>query len=123
MANKKAPSRGWRLGRFGGSAGRTARRICVLSGATLPPIPRLTLSHRYSPNPCASCIPKNAWRAPIASRPVACRDGAREAELQREALSLGEARKYQFLRVADVDTHKTSSTRSVARLQCLYDVL
>ena len=46
---------------------------------------------------------------------VACRDGAREAELQREALSLGEARKYQFLRVADVDTHKTSSTHTASR--------
>jgi hypothetical protein len=46
---KKRPSQGWRLGRFGGSAGRTARRICVLSGATLPPIARPTLSHRYSP--------------------------------------------------------------------------
>jgi hypothetical protein len=61
---KKRPSQGWRLGRFGGSAGRTARRICVLSGATLPPIARLTSSHRYSPNPCVSCIPKNAWSAP-----------------------------------------------------------
>ena len=45
---KKRPSQGWRLGRFGGSAGRTARRICVLSGATLPPIARPTLSYRYS---------------------------------------------------------------------------
>jgi hypothetical protein len=26
---KKRPSQGWRLGRFGGSAGQTARRICV----------------------------------------------------------------------------------------------
>jgi hypothetical protein len=45
---KKRPSQGWRLGRFGGSAGQTARRICVLSGATLPPIARPTLSYRYS---------------------------------------------------------------------------
>ncbi len=45
---KKRPSQGWRLERFGGSAGQTARRICVLSGATLPPIARPTLSYRYS---------------------------------------------------------------------------
>jgi hypothetical protein len=48
---KKRPSQGWRLGRFGGSAGQTARRICVLSGATLPPIARPTLSYRYSQIP------------------------------------------------------------------------
>jgi hypothetical protein len=45
---KKRPSQGWRLGRFGGFAGQTARRICVLSGATLPPIARPTMSYRYS---------------------------------------------------------------------------
>jgi len=87
---KKHPSRGWRLGRFGGSAGRTARRICVLSGATLPPIARLTLSHRYSPNPCASCIAKNARSAPDRfTAAAACRGGVKEAQLQRDTISLG----------------------------------
>ena len=80
----------WRLGRFGGSAGGTARRICVLSGATLPPIARLTLSHRYSPNPCASCIAKNARSAPDRfTAAVACRGGVKEAQLQRDTISLG----------------------------------
>jgi hypothetical protein len=59
---KKRPSQGWRLGRFGGSAGRTARRTCVLSGATLPPIARPTLSHRYSPNAALPAFQKRAER-------------------------------------------------------------
>ena len=66
---KKRPSQGWRLGRFGGSAGRTARRICVLSGATLPPIARLTLSHRYSRILALPALQKTRGAPPIASRP------------------------------------------------------
>src|SRR6478736_1208126 len=82
MANKKAPSRGWRLGRFGGSAGRTARRICVLSGATLPPMVRLTLSHRYPRTLALPAFQKT--RGALGELAAHICDGAAELDLQRE---------------------------------------
>src|SRR5260370_10473767 len=36
---------------------------------------------------------------------------------------VGEARKNHFLRVADVGTYKRSGARSIARPECLYDVV
>src|SRR5260370_40426865 len=93
---KKRPSQGWRLGRFGGSAGRTARRICVLSGATLPPIERLTLSHRYSRILALPALQKTRGAPPIASRPpLLAEAGSRKATSARHNL-IGEAPEYHF---------------------------
>src|SRR5260370_7551076 len=106
---KKRPSQGWRLGRFGGSAGRTARRICVLSGATLPPIERLTLSHRYSRILALPALQKTRGAPPIASRPpLLAEAGARKATSTRHNL-IGEARQYQFLCRADCGACQTTN--------------
>src|SRR5258708_11571701 len=116
---KKRPSQGWRLGRFGGSAGRTARRICVLSGATLPPIARLTLSHRYSRILALPALQKTRGAPPIASRPpLLAEAGSREATSARNKIN-GVARKYQFLCIADVGVYNTRTEDIVARIYCL----
>src|SRR5258705_10014619 len=118
---KKAPHPGGRLGRSGGS-GRTApANFASQAAATLPPTARPTLSQRYSPNPCAPAFLKTR-KTSIASRLLLLAQGSGSTTSGRQNL-IGEARKNQFLCVADLGTYQIGSTGSVARLDCLDDVV
>src|ERR1700720_4676707 len=96
MASKKAPQPGvaagalWRLRRPNGPANLRLKRGYAASNSKTDVEPSIFPEPlRFRQN--------RAERPRCFAAAVACRGGVEEAQLQRDTISLGEARKYQFL--------------------------